>query len=197
MNFVEPIRDIKKIAQIKNTLRWAWKIRELLLFELWINSALRISDLLWLQISHIFDEQWNIKEYFDIKEKKTGKTNRISITPKVKETLRLYKETYTQICSKQENYIFFHTKKKTDIWSTHIGRKQAWQMIWKRCSDAGLVWAYGTHTLRKTRGYHANKKWVSLAIIQQKFQHSSLVVTMRYIWITHDDIMKACNDLDL
>jgi len=56
MRFVEPIRDIKKVAQIKNMLRGGNKIRDLLLFELGINSALRISDLLGIQVKDLFDE---------------------------------------------------------------------------------------------------------------------------------------------
>jgi integrase len=55
MQFVEPIRDIKKVAQIKNMLRGENKVRDLLLFELGINSALRISDLLGIQIKDLFD----------------------------------------------------------------------------------------------------------------------------------------------
>jgi len=45
MNFVEPIRDRKKIAQIKNLLRGQDRYRDLLLFVVGINTALRISDL--------------------------------------------------------------------------------------------------------------------------------------------------------
>lgn len=48
MNFVEPIRDRKKIAQIKNLLRGQKRFRDLLLFAAGINTALRISDLLHL-----------------------------------------------------------------------------------------------------------------------------------------------------
>ena len=48
MNFVEPIRDRKKIAQIKNLLRGQRRYRDLLLFVVGINTALRISDLLQL-----------------------------------------------------------------------------------------------------------------------------------------------------
>ena len=44
MNFVEPIRDRNKIAQIKNQLRGQRRFRDLLLFTMGINSALRISD---------------------------------------------------------------------------------------------------------------------------------------------------------
>jgi hypothetical protein len=57
MNFVEPIRDRKKIAQIKNLLRGQERFRDLLLFVVGINSALRISDLLELQVAHFLDDQ--------------------------------------------------------------------------------------------------------------------------------------------
>ena len=46
MNFVEPIRVLKKIAQIKNQLRLQRRYRDLLPFVVGINTALRISDLL-------------------------------------------------------------------------------------------------------------------------------------------------------
>jgi integrase len=52
MNFVEPIRERKKISQIKNLLRGQYRYRDLLLFVVGINTALRISDLLELRISH-------------------------------------------------------------------------------------------------------------------------------------------------
>ena len=42
MNFVEPIGDRKKIAQIKNQLRGQQRFRDLLLLVVGINTALRI-----------------------------------------------------------------------------------------------------------------------------------------------------------
>ncbi len=50
MNFVEPIRDRKRIAQIKNLLRGQGRFRDLLLFVMGVNTALRISDVLRLRI---------------------------------------------------------------------------------------------------------------------------------------------------
>ena len=73
MNFVEPIRDRKKIAQIKNQLRGQRRYRDLLLFVVGINTALRISDLLELQVEHFLDDYQHIKQQFWIKEKKRGK----------------------------------------------------------------------------------------------------------------------------
>lgn len=62
MNFVEPIRDKKKIAQIKNLLRGQGRHRDLLLFVVGINSALRISDLLQLKIGQFLDDEGRIKK---------------------------------------------------------------------------------------------------------------------------------------
>ena len=196
MKFVEPIRDIKKVSQIKNMLRGEEKIRDLLLFELWINSALRISDLLKIKTKDLFDEKWNINAFFDIKEEKTNKINRITITPKVQETLGTYKNKYPNVVSRSDFYIFFHSK-KAPKWAYHIDRKQAWKMISKRCHDVWLKWNFWWHTLRKTRWYQARLNAISLEIIQHKLNHSSLTITQRYLWITADEIAEACNKLDL
>jgi integrase len=187
---------MKKVAQIKNILRDSKKIRDLLLFELWINSALRISDLLGIQVKDLFDDKWNINSFFDIKEDKTNKVNRITITPKVQETLKLYKDTYNFIIDKPDYYVFFHSK-RTPKGEIHIDRKQAWKMIHQRCMDVWLKGNFGWHTLRKTWGYQARLNAIPLEIIQHKLNHSSLAVTQRYLGITADEIADACNKLDL
>ena len=64
MNFVEPIRDRKKIAQIKNLLRGEGRFRDLLLFVVGIYTALRILDLLELQVGHFLDDHQLIKQRF-------------------------------------------------------------------------------------------------------------------------------------
>ena len=196
MKFVEPIRDIKKVSQIKNMLRSENKIRDLLLFELWINSALRISDLLGIQTKDMFDEWWNINWFFDIKEDKTNKSNRITITPKVQETLKIYKETYPFIVDKPDYYVFFHSK-RTPKGEKHIDRKQARKMISQWCKDVGLKGNFWWHTMRKTWGYQARLNAIPLEIIQHKLNHSSLAVTQRYLGITADEVAEACNKLDL
>ncbi len=79
MNFVEPIRNRKKIAQIKNLLRGEERFRDLLLFTVVINTALRVSDLLRLQVGHIMDDRQAIKKRFRIKEQKRGKCHEVFI----------------------------------------------------------------------------------------------------------------------
>ena len=72
MNFVEPIRDRKKIAQIKNLLRGEGRLRDLLLFTVGINTALRVSDLLRLQVGHFMEDQQAIKKRFQILRRSAG-----------------------------------------------------------------------------------------------------------------------------
>ncbi len=183
MKFVEPIRDLKKVAQIKNMLRGANKIRDLLLFELGINSALRLSDLLSVHVRDVFDDKGSVKGLFDLKEQKTDKMNRITLTPKVKATLEEYKEIYTHVLNKDEYFLFFNSK-KAPLGKEGIGRKQAWKMIDKWCKDVGINGNFGGNTLRKTWGYQARLQGISLGIIQSKLNHSSLAVTQRYLGIT-------------
>ena len=44
----------------------------------------------------------------------------------------------------------------------------------------------GTHTLRKTFGYHSFKNGTSLELLMDIFNHSSKNQTLRYIGITED-----------
>ena len=196
MNFVEPIRDIKKISQMKNLLRGEWNIRDLLLFELGINSALRVSDLLDIRVRDVFMSIDSPNDFFDVREEKTGKSNRITITPKVKETLKLYAETFPLVVENPENFLFFH-KKRFPIGTQAIGRKMSWMMLSQLCASVGLRGNFGNHTLRKTWGYQARIQWIPLEIIQHKLNHSSLAVTQKYLGITADEIAEACNKLDL
>jgi integrase len=197
MQFVDPIRSPKHITQIKNFLKWGGNIRDLLLFELWINSALRISDLLSIKVSAIFEQEGMINDFFIIKEGKTNKLNKIYITEKVKATLELYKKHYPSILQKEDNYIFF-SKNSITHGKKAITRKMAWVLISKRCKEiCGMKGNYGWHTLRKTRGYQARIKAIPLEIIQHKLNHSSMSITKRYLWITDDEVEKACRDLDL
>jgi len=64
MNFVEPIRDTRKIKQIKNQLRGAGRYRDLLLFTVGVNTALRVSDLLQLRVGDFIDADGQIRARF-------------------------------------------------------------------------------------------------------------------------------------
>ena len=195
MNFVEPIRDRKKIAQIKNLLRGQKRFRDLLLFVVGINAALRISDLLQLRINHFLDEQGRIKRRFWIKERKRGKRQEVVINTSIREALDEYLVAYPDIGDDKDNFVFFNSKAKD--YSQPIKRGQAWKSITSICLDVSLSGNFGTHTLRKTWGYHARMQGVDLALIMHKLNHESIAYTKRYLGITDDELQAVAQRLNL
>src|SRR5687768_14063280 len=111
MDYVEPIRDKRKITQIKNTLKGAGKYRDLLLFVVGVNSALRVSDLLKLQIGDFVDTEGAIRPQFRIREQKRGKRNEVVINNSIREALADYLAAYPTITQNPNNFIFFNTRR--------------------------------------------------------------------------------------
>ena len=195
MNFVEPIRDRKKIAQIKNLLRGQKRFRDLLLFVVGINTALRISDLQLQQVGHFLDEQGRGKHRFWIKERKRGKRHEIVINSSIREALDEYLNAFPSIRENKDNFVFFSSS--TNDYSNPIKRGQAWKFITSICSEAGLSGNFGTHSLRKTWGYHARMSGVDLALIMHKLNHESIAYTKRYLGITDDELQAVAQRLNL
>ena len=195
MLFVEPIRDKKKIAQIKNLLRGQGRYRDLLLFVTGINSALRISDLLQLKANHFFDERGQINRRFWIKERKRGKRHEVVINGSIKEALDEYLAAFPNIWKKGDNFVF--SSSSTNDYSHPIKRGQAWKLINSICHEVGLSGNYGTHSLRKTWGYHARMNGVDLALIMHKLNHESIAYTKRYLGITDDELEAVAQRLNL
>ncbi|AEB77547.1 site-specific integrase [Clostridium botulinum] len=190
MKTVEPIRDIKLIKAMRTYLKGE-SIRNELLFVFGINVGLRISDILKLRFSDLVYPDFKIKDSCLITEKKTGKSNRFYIGPIIKKVL----ETYIQIAKPEslDEYIF---KSRKGV-NKSISRQHAWYILNNAAEAIGLVkkdengnilsGEIGTHSLRKTFGYHAYNKGVSLEILMQIFNHSSKRETLRYIGITEDE----------
>src|SRR5258708_24944189 len=117
MNFVEPIRDKKQIAHIKNLLKGQSRFRDLLLFVVGINSALRISDLLQLKLKDVLDEQGRIRTHFWIREEKRGKRHDVVINQSIREALENYLDAYPTITDNPEHALFFSTKQGNYIYT--------------------------------------------------------------------------------
>jgi len=184
MNTVEPIREIQKILAIKRILKEQSNPRDYLLFTMGINFALRINDLLSLKVNDVLDKEGEIVEYLHLREQKTKKEKKIKINKVVKETLEYYFK--KAAITDPDNYLFtsYRSNRKLD-------RIRVWQMIKNWCKEVGLESGrIGTHTLRKTWGYQARKKGITIEQISEKLGHRSSIVTKRYIGINQDEINK-------
>ncbi|KMM38608.1 site-specific integrase [Guptibacillus hwajinpoensis] len=174
MNFVQPIRDPELIRAIKLFLKEKNE-RDYMMFILGINSGLRISDILPLRVS---DAK---RPYFSMREKKTGKQKRLDMTPALNRELKEY------VDGREDHEFLFKSREGIN---KPIGRSMAYKILREAAEYINLN-EIGTHTLRKTFGYHFYKQTKDVALLQTIFNHTSPSVTLRYIGIEQDGIDKA------
>jgi len=198
MDFVEPIRDVKKIESIKKHMKADGKFRDLLLFTLGINTGLRISDLLQLSWAPFLNSRGNpakVKSVVTLKERKTGKIKRFRVNRSVHEALKLLHENLQ--AAEPEDFLFISNKPSKDGHPKPISRVHAWRVLNHYAGEAGVKGKVGTHTLRKTFGYHLYRKGIAVEYIQKMLNHSSPSVTLRYIGISQDQLDEIYVDLNL
>jgi len=193
MKLVQPIRDLKKIKAMKKILLEDKQngLRNHLLFVLGINSGLRISDLLQLRIKDILDEKGKIKDFITLQEKKTKKTKKFPINHSSSKAIREYINELN--ISDYDQYLFKSRKGKNNP----ISRVQAWELLKKAANKAEISEPIGTHSLRKTFGYHAYQSGIDITLLQNIFNHSAPSITLRYIGITQDDMDNVYINLNL
>ena len=170
MNCVEPIRKREQIENVKRILKCSG-YRDFLLFLIGINSGLRVSDILKLKVSDVKQ-----KDYIEISEQKTGKYKRFPITNSFKDYLNEF------IVDKSLDDYLFSGKQR----NKPISRIQAYRIINNACRKAEITGHIGTHTMRKTFGYHFYREKKDIALLQYIFNHSAPSVTLRYIGINQD-----------
>jgi Site-specific recombinase XerD len=191
LEFVQPIRDKKKIDTIKKVLL-ANNVRDYCLFTLGINSGLRISDLLNLKISDVVDDAGKIRERITLREKKTNKAKDFPISDVARKAITEYLKTREY---EYDDPLFLSKKKNAG--KAPLQRDQAYKIINNAARAVGITEKIGTHTLRKTFGYHAYKSGISIEVIQKLFNHATPSTTLRYIGITQDDLDGVYMNLNL
>lgn len=180
MTCVEPIRKISQIRKIEKLLNLQNK-RNLILFTIGINCGLRISDILSLNVGDVKN-----KNFIEIKEKKTGKFKKFPINSKLKPMLDDF------VKNRKNNEPLF-----LSIFNNRLERVGAYYIITDVCKKAGLEEKIGTHTMRKTFGYHHYKKFKDIAMLQKIFNHSTPQITLRYIGIEQEEIYQSYSNFIL
>lgn len=187
MEFVQPIRDLKQIETMKKLLKQQ-SLRDFCLFVVGINSGLRISDLLKLCICDVI-ENGKLKDRITLRENKTNKFKDFPLSEKTKQALKEYLKTRNY----NANEPLFISRKNKGF----LLRQQAYKIINSVAKSVGIKEKIGTHTLRKTFGYHAYNNGYDITLIQKLFNHSSPSVTLRYIGITQEELDDVYLSLDL
>jgi integrase len=173
---VEPIKRLKDIKAIKKLL--AGKPRDLALFTVGINTNLRASDLLSLKAGQV--RVLKPMDELEIKEKKTGKTRRITLNKACVDAIQ-------RLLSSQDyadNHPLFKGRGNEPLTVPSVNR------LVKQWADAiNLRGNHGSHTLRKTFGYQQRVTFgVGIPELMACFNHSSQRQTLDYLCIQPEEI---------
>ena len=172
---VQPIMDLKDIKTIKQMLQAKPMYRAL--FIIGINTGLRASDILNLKVNQVNDLKPG--DNLEIVEKKSQKYRRLTLNKSVVESIQalLISKPYTD-----DDYLFTGQRGLLTVPSVT-------RLVKSWCKAINLKGNYGSHTLRKTWGYHQRVTFkVDLPTIQNAFGHAYQRETLIYLCIQPEEI---------
>ncbi len=176
---VEPIRnekDIKSILQLLSS-----KPRDLFLFTIGINNGIRAGDLLKIKVGDI--RYLKPGQVHQLTESKTKKKNIVVINKSVRKVLDNY---LSDGDHKDDQHYLFRSRKGNN---SPITVEALHGLIKKWTAAINLRGNYGTHTLRKTWGYHQRIKFgVGFDVIAKRYNHSDPKTTMLYLGIEDKEV---------
>lgn len=179
INSVSPIKSREKVKNMCKYLKLTNE-RNYMLFMLGIYSGLRVSDILALRVKDVKG-----KTHFLIKEKKTGKTQKLLICDELKKELKWY------LADKEDtDYLIRSRQSDRTGEQKPITRDRALKII-KKVAEEFEEDNIGCHSMRKTFGYHYYKSTGDIATLQKIFNHSTPRETLVYLGIDQDEKDRA------
>ncbi len=181
MGTTEPIRDKETLRRFRNYYRDEEpNKRNWLLIVAGLNTALRISDILSLKWSDVYDfKRKRIRDRIRLRELKTGKSQNIVINKSLKEAIRTILKDIS--ISEPDRFIFIGYGDRP------MNRSTAYRIVRRVATALDLPGSISCHSLRKTFGYHAWKQGAQPALLMDIYNHSSFRITRRYLGIDQDD----------
>lgn len=173
---------VKRDKYKKGSLNYYRWYRNYMMMILGCNTGCRIEVLLQLTPKHLLGGRGRIQEY------KTEKIQRVDLNSKLTKAVEEYLD-YLGIGDRE--YIF-RSSKNTDKPLTRVA---AYQIIKKLAAEAGVKYAVGCHSLRKSYGRFAYDATHDLLMVQRMLGHSNPMITQQYICLEEDKVSKFKSSL--
>ncbi len=181
---------LKDIWAIRVRLQLAHKIRDLALFNLAIDSKLRVCDLVQLRVSDV-SHSGQMASRAMVMQQKTGRPVQFEITQMARESVQAWIK-YANLSA--SDYLF--PSRVVD--SPHLSTRQYARIVHRWVEDAGLEsGSYGTHTMRRTKASLIYRRTRNLRAVQLLLGHTKLESTVRYLGIEVDDALEIAEQTDV
>jgi len=186
MSKTQPIRENEKVVQLLNYLKKSKSARDYLIFLTGISTALRISEILSMKYSDVFNSNGSYRKYASI-ICKGDKVRDINLSNQLKKEMKKY-------C--QANNIFgdefiFKSQKKN-----RLSRNRAFVILKDAAVNCGIE-NFGTHSMRKT---FARRVYLDsghdLGLVMNLLDHNDPKFTLRYIGIIQEDVDKVTGAIE-
>lgn len=180
---VDPIRTMKDIKSIRKLL--ADQPRNFALFILGTNTNLRASDMLAIKAGQV--RGLKPMDEIELRERKTGKLRRITLNKPVVEAITAL---LAEFPYHDDDSLFRGQRGPLTVPSLT-------RLVKSWCAAINLQGNFGSHTLRKTWGYHQRVTFGrSLPELMVCFNHSTQKQTLDYLCIQPEEIRSIyANDI--
>ena len=197
---VKPIKDAWVLKSVQDSLKKDFDtgMRNFTIFQVGKATLLRVSDVLKLKKSDVYDYDGQIKRNAYTIDKKTKKHNVLYLKPVVKDLEDYYvwlqewqsKHPQQQVFTSQWLFPSFTRPEK------HIDRKRYYRIMYKVGQKLSIPYL-GTHTMRKTGAFKVYEQTNhNIGLVMKLLNHSSEEVTLAYLGLdqeTREHILDTIN----
>lgn len=152
------------------------------MMEMLYGSGLRVSELVGLQLSHIY-----LNEHYMLIEGKGSKQRLVPLSPVAEEWFGYWmQERSTWPLKPESRDIAFVNR-----YGRPLTRAMVFTIVKRLCAEAGITKTVSPHTLRHSFATHLLQNGADLRVIQQLLGHEDLATTEIYTHLDVQDLRKA------
>ena len=189
---VLPIKDSNVLKEVQDMLLHNFKAgrRNYTIFQVGKATLLRVSDVMKLRWTDVFNENGTVCQNAFIHDQKTGKANLLYLKP-VQTDLLAYQAWL------QENHLvsdwLFPSIQHPE---RHITEKQFYKIM-SKVGDLLSINYLGTHTMRKTGAYRVyTQSNYNIGLVMHLLNHSSEAMTLAYLGLDQVSTEKILDTID-
>lgn len=179
-----------EIWAIRIRLQIAGRIRDLAMFNLAIDSKLRACDLVRIRVSDVC-QGTKVARRAIVMQRKTKRPVQFEIASQTQIAIR-------KLIAKDqlESDQFLFQSRRTS--SLHISTRHYAKLLKDWVGEIGLdPYAYGTHSMRRTKATLIYRRTKNLRAVQLLLGHTKLESTVRYLGIEQDDALEIAEQTEV